>query len=72
MPYGICQRSGFKYPLEELVKEWTGLLVHRNRVDQRHPQEFIRGVKDDQTVRNPSPEAEDTFLGLNDVTPGSL
>lgn len=27
MPYGICDRCGFKYDLSQLRKEWTGLMV---------------------------------------------
>jgi len=26
-PYGECQRCGFKYRLDQLKKEWTGLRV---------------------------------------------
>jgi len=26
-PWGICDRCGFKYRLNKLRKEWTGLLV---------------------------------------------
>lgn len=38
----------------------------------RHPQDLVRGVRDDQTVKNPRSEPADTFLNPGDVTPASL
>jgi hypothetical protein len=59
----ICDRSGFKVWASECIREWNGLLVHRDHADRfRQPQDFVRGVKDDPSVRNPRPEATDTFL----------
>lgn len=69
----ICDRSGFKVWASECVREWNGLLVHRRFADRtRHPQDFVRGVTDNPTVRNPRPETADTFLGVNEVTAASL
>ena len=71
-PQGICEFSGFKYPLSQLVRNWDGAMVHRSFVDKRNPQDFVRGVPDDQRVPNPRPEAPDTFLSDNEVQPGDL
>lgn len=71
----ICDFSGFKVWNSECVRTWNGLVVHRRFVGsetQRHPQEFVRGVRDDQSVPNPRPEPADTFLAPGDVTPGDL
>lgn len=62
----ICDRCGFKYKLSQLRKEWTGLKVcdgaGTNRCwESRHPQDFVRGKTDRQTVREPRPEPADTF-----------
>lgn len=46
----ICDRDGFKYKASEMRKEWNGLIVHKNNFETRHPQEFVRGRKDDQSV----------------------
>jgi hypothetical protein len=69
---GICQRCGLEYPRNVLRKEWTGLLVCPDDFDRRHPQDFVRGVPDQQAVRDPAPEPTDYFLSTNEVTPGSL
>lgn len=69
---GICQRCGFEYPLHTLRKEWTGLMVCKDDFDPRHPQDFVKGVKDKQTVDNPAPEPTDYFLSTNEVTSESL
>jgi len=48
---GVCDRCGFVYWLNDLRKEWTGLMVCRHCFDHRHPQEYTRAVKDTQGVR---------------------
>jgi len=69
---GICEASGFKFPLSQLVRQWDGAMVHPRFLDRRNPQDFVRGVPDDQRVPNPRPEAADTFLSTNEVTPEDL
>ena len=60
---GICDRCGFRRKLHQLRKEWTGLKVCSDTCwEPRHPQEFVRGVKDDQSVYEPRPEPADVFL----------
>lgn len=58
---GICQRCGFKAPLNELVFDgyYTNLRVHVECRDFRHPQERIVTVRDPQTLWRPSPEQAD-------------
>lgn len=68
---GICDRSGFVFPLRELVKQWDGLMVHPRFLDHRHPQEFVRGVREHQLPYS-RPEAADDFLATNEVTASSL
>lgn len=62
---GICQRSGFIFPMSELVREWTGLLVHRRFVDKRNPQDFLRAVRETPPPRVFSPEPADVFISGN-------
>jgi hypothetical protein len=71
-PANICMRSGLKTRPSELYREWTGLMVRREDLDPRHPQDFVRARKDDQTVPNPRPEPTDIFLDSNEVTRESL
>lgn len=54
----ISDRSGFRYPASEIVRQWDGLLVARREEEPRHPQEFVRGVVDDYAVRNPRPRPD--------------
>jgi hypothetical protein len=61
--WGICDRSGLRYPLKDLVPQYrngvkTGLLVGRDQVDEDHPQNFIGRARTDdaQALRNPRPE----------------
>ena len=54
----ISDRSGFRYPASEIVRQWDGLLVAKREEEPRHPQEFVRGVVDDYAVRNPRPRPD--------------
>lgn len=65
---GICDRSGFKFPLEELVKQWDGAYVHRRFVDARQPQDFVRGVADRQALPFTRPEVSDVFIARTFTT----
>jgi hypothetical protein len=67
-----CQRCGFKHRNYDTKKEWTGLIVCEECWETRHPQDFVRGVKDRQRVPDPRPEPADVFLEANDVTRDSL
>lgn len=51
---GECERCGFAFRNHQLCKEWTGLRVCRGPGtndcwDPRHPQDFVQGVRDDQS-----------------------
>ncbi len=66
-PYGFCDRTGFRYPLSELVEQWengepNGLLVGRDMMDIDHEQLRIGEVdaSDDQTLDNPRPDTSQT------------
>lgn len=58
---GICDRCGFKYKFSELKRTWDGLWVCDKDWEPRQPQDFVRGVKDDQSVQNSRPESPDEF-----------
>lgn len=36
--YGISDRSGFRYRLNEMKREWTGMLVGPDEYEPKHPQ----------------------------------
>lgn len=55
--YGISDRSGFRYKLNEMKREWTGALVGPDEYEPKHPQ--LRPPKagpDPQALRNPRPD----------------
>jgi hypothetical protein len=64
-PQAIDPASGFKVPLSSLVKQWDGEMVDRRFVDKRNPQDFVRGVRDNQALPFARPEPEDSFLAEN-------
>lgn len=66
----ICDRSGFEYPLRELVKTWDGLMVHPRWHEPRHPQDFVTGRKE-SALPYSRPEAADRFLSAP-VLPSDL
>lgn len=62
---GICDKTGFRYPLSELVHEFnngrrTGFRVGRDVADADHPQNFLGRLKivDPRALRDPRPEVD--------------
>lgn len=62
--YRIDDRSGFKVRAKRTRQEWTGFIVADNLWEIRQPQDFVKGVRDDQTVPLPRPRQPDTFIEL--------
>tara|TARA_R100000995_G_C3374884_1_gene73399 strand:+ start:81 stop:446 length:366 start_codon:yes stop_codon:yes gene_type:complete len=65
--FGFCDRTGFRYPLKDLVYEVrngvrTGLRVGKDVFDNDHPQNHLGRypVDDPQALKDPRP---DTSLG---------
>ena len=61
--FGFCDRTGFRYPLNELVDEFrngvkTGLRVGRDVADDDHPQNFLGRVRifDPQSLAHARPD----------------
>lgn len=42
----ICDVCGFRFPSDQIKKRWDNLMVDQKCWEQRHPQDFIRGVPD--------------------------
>lgn len=66
--YRIDDRSGFKIRAKVSRKEWTNLIVHERLWEARQPQDFVKGVIDDQTVPDARPRQTDVFLGVLTTT----
>lgn len=69
---GICDLSGFKYPLRELVKQRDGSMVHYSFADKPHPSDFPRTPRPERPLPYTRPEAADVFLDAGDVQPEDL
>jgi hypothetical protein len=61
--YRIDDRTGFATRAESTRQEWTGLIVEKGRWEPRQPQDFVKGVVDDQTVPLPRPRSIDAYDG---------
>ncbi len=59
----ICDRCGFKFRSSQTYRTWDGLYVCREDFETRHPQDFVRGRRDNQAVPNPRPEPLFTTIG---------
>ena len=42
----FCDVCGFKYKASELRKRWDGMMVCSRDYEERHPQDFIRGIRE--------------------------
>ena len=69
--WGISDRSGRRYRLREMKKEWTGALVGPDEFEPKHPQLFpIKVGPDPQALRDPRPdkaEALQVYVGIPTV-----
>ena len=52
----ICDVCGFKFKSNDIYERWDGLRVCRDDWEVRHPMDFQRGFKDDQSVPYTRPD----------------
>lgn len=64
----ICDQCGFKYKDKDMRTQWDGLRVCKSCFEVRQPQDFVRGVQDDQSVPIARPDTTPTFTqGAQDL-----
>jgi len=56
-------RSGRRMWSSEARREWTGMIVHKDEWEERHPQDFVTGKVDRQAVPVPRPDPIPVFGG---------
>lgn len=66
----ICDYSGFCGWDDEMQKTWDGKWVLKEFWDPRHPQDFVRGKADDESVSPSRPE--DTDRDVSDDYPNGV
>jgi hypothetical protein len=69
---GICDLSGFKYPLRDLVKQRDGSMVHYRFADKPHPSDYPRPPRVERPLPYSRPEGEDVFLDIGEVSAADL
>lgn len=69
--WGISDRSGFRYRLNEMRVEWNGLKVGPDEFEPKHPQlEPRRKVIDGQALRKPRPDVAEVlsvYVGVPNI-----
>jgi hypothetical protein len=64
--WGISDRSGVRYRLRDMRKEWTGALVGPDEYDPKHPQLYPpKASPDPQALKNPRPDLEEGHVYVN-------
>ena len=56
-----CDLSGWVFWDDEVKTTWDGMVVGAPFYEARHPQDFVRGKVDKQSVEPSRPEPTDTF-----------
>ena len=58
----ICDSCGLKFRLSEMRMRWDKLMVCQKDWEQRHPQEFVKGIKEKIAVDIARPESEPVYI----------
>ena len=58
----ICDECGKKFKFDQLKKRWDGLYVCQRDWEPRHPQDYVKGIRDNMSVPISRPEATDLLL----------
>lgn len=68
----VCRVCGFKYKNIDMRLRWDNVWVCYKDYEERQPQDFVRGVKDQMAVPYSSPEPADVFTGDIPVPTGEI
>lgn len=72
----ICDRCGFKrHAPDEVIKTWDNLIVCAPSIkpgcyEERHPQDLIRPIAEQQDVPYTRPEPTETYVSVAYVSTG--
>lgn len=67
-----CDRCGCDIRAFDAIQEWTGLWVCPDDWEERHPQDFVRGVEDDFAAKEPvRPDPANNFVDHENAFPPS-
>lgn len=63
----ICDVCGNKFKASELRERWDHARVCQEDWEPRHPQEFIRGIKENPKMEFSRPLADNVFTIVGDI-----
>lgn len=52
----VCDMSGFNCNRSDMVKQWNGLLVHKDFAERRHPLDYPQKIRPENGVKDARPE----------------
>ena len=61
-----CDECDFKFKNVDVRKDWRGLYLCKSCYQERHPQDFVKGVPDKQSIPWSRPD-EDSSCGPSSV-----
>jgi|TARA_E500000305_G_C3999025_1_gene226244 hypothetical protein len=63
--YGISDRSGFRYKLRDMRKEWNGSFVGKDEYESKHPQLEPRlGFADAEAIKDARPDRTEPSVSV--------
>jgi hypothetical protein len=62
----VCDVCGFEFNNTELQRRWDNLMVCREDYEERHPQDFLRPVKE-SIIPWSRPEAADVYIDAEEL-----
>lgn len=68
----VCDRTGFRVLASDTQKEWDGAVVYDRVFETRHPQDFVRGIRDFEAVPFARPKVDPVYLATNAVSRNDL
>jgi hypothetical protein len=68
----FCDVCGFKFKASELRKRWDNMMVCTEDYEVRHPQDFIRGIKERPAPPWSRPRGADVFIVVGPADPTKL
>ena len=68
----FCDVCGFKYKASELRKRWDNMMVCAEDWEVRHPQDFIKGIKERPAPPWSRPRGTDVFITVGPIDTSKL
>jgi hypothetical protein len=67
----ICDLCGQKHKSTEVRMQWNNLLACNTCFEPRNPQDFVKGIRDDQRVPIARPDSNPKFI-TTQISPEDL